>query len=94
VTDFRRRTTEPLGSRFLIYSLFPTANVALRLFDSQDRKTVVIAAGYNILNRTCTVDLGNLLAEYGGGGHAGAGSCAVSVDLVDDAVADLINRLT
>ncbi|MDH5636868.1 MAG: exopolyphosphatase [Nitrospinota bacterium] len=94
VTDFRRKISEPLGSRFLIYSLFPSANVALRLFDTPDKKAVVIAAGHSILNRTCKVDLGNLLAEYGGGGHAGAGSCAVPIDSVDDAVADITNRLT
>ncbi|MDH5756010.1 MAG: exopolyphosphatase [Nitrospinota bacterium] len=94
VTDFRRKLNEPLGSRFLIYSLFPSANVALRLFDSPDKKMVVIAAGHSILNRTCKVDLGNLMAEYGGGGHVGAASCAISPDMVDDAVGDLINRLS
>jgi oligoribonuclease NrnB/cAMP/cGMP phosphodiesterase (DHH superfamily) len=93
VTDFRRKTAPPVGSRFLIYSLYPSANVALRLFDNPDKKTVVIAAGHSILNRTCKADLGNLMAEYGGGGHAGAATCTVPVDSVDDAVGDMTHRL-
>jgi len=93
VSDFRRKLASPVGSRFLIYSLFPSANVALRLFDSPDKKNVVIAAGHSILNRTCKVDLGNLMAEYGGGGHMGAATCTLSSDMVDDAVGDIIERL-
>jgi nanoRNase/pAp phosphatase (c-di-AMP/oligoRNAs hydrolase) len=36
--------------------------------------------GHSIFNRTCTTNLGELAARYGGGGHRGAGS----VPLMDD----------
>lgn len=94
VTDFRNLDKTPLGSRFLIYALFPTANVSVRVFTSRDEPgNVVIALGHSILNRTCKVDVGNLLAEYGGGGHKGAGTCRIPAEEVDDVLIDIIGRL-
>lgn len=93
VTDLRRLQKTPIGSRFLIYALYPTANVSVRAFFSDDRDYVMIAVGHSILNRTCQVDVGNLMAEYGGGGHVGAGSCRIPADMADEAISDIVERL-
>jgi len=93
VTDFRRQHKVPVGSRFLIYALFPSATVSVRVFHGADPGDVFIAVGHSILNRACPVDVGNLLAEYGGGGHVGAGSCRVNEANADDAINDIVERL-
>lgn len=93
ITDFRHLIKTPLGSRFLIYALYPSANVSLRVFKASEIGYVIIAAGKSLINRTCQTDIGNLMAEYGGGGHIGAGTCRIADDSADDAIADLTQRL-
>jgi len=78
ITDFRRLAERPVGNRFLVYALYPEANVWANVFRAHDPNLVVISLGHSILNRTCTVDVGQLLAGYGGGGHRGAGTCQVA----------------
>ena len=73
VTDLRG-VEAPAGNRFLIYTLFPDANVSARLTTDPGGETCTASVGYSIFNRTCTTNIGNLLAEYGGGGLVGVGS--------------------
>ena len=73
ITDFRG-VTVPAGNRFIVYTLFPQANVSVRLFDGKDGTFSTISLGHSIFNRTCKSNVGKLLAEYGGGGHRGAGT--------------------
>lgn len=93
VTDFRPLDPEPVGSRFLVYALYPTANVSVRLFYVKGRKLAAIAVGKSIINRTCKADIGNMMAEYGGGGHVGAGTCRVPPMEADDVVGEIVARL-
>ncbi|MGK7345552.1 MAG: exopolyphosphatase [Candidatus Nitrospinota bacterium M3_3B_026] len=93
VTDFRPLDPAPVGSRFLVYALYPTANVSVRVFNAADQPVVTIAVGRSIINRTCEVDIGNLMSEYGGGGHVGAGTCRVSPGEADDTLNDIVMRL-
>ncbi len=74
VTDFRNRSEIPVGNRFLVYTLFPDANVSLRIHWGPDRAFVVAAVGHSIFRRTCKTNVGELVARYGGGGHRGAGT--------------------
>ncbi len=78
LTDFRTFVTPPNGNRFLIYSLFPEANVSIRLRYKGPRENgkLVASVGHSILNRTCHVNVGELMQQIGGGGHAAAGSCS------------------
>ncbi len=73
ITDFRSAAV-PAGNRFIVYTLFPQANVSARLFDGKDGTFSTISLGHSIFNRTCKSNVGKLLAEYGGGGHRGAGT--------------------
>lgn len=75
ITDVRGLKSLPSGNRFLIYDLFPNADVSLRVADGHDGSYVSIQAGHSILNRTCKTNIGDLMARYGGGGHEGAGTC-------------------
>ena len=93
VTDYRQVVGAPLGSRFLVYALFPSAVASVRVSRIEDREKVKINVGHSVINRSCSVDVGSMMAEYGGGGHVGAGSCNVYADGVDDAVSDIVDRL-
>lgn len=75
VTDVRGKRSLPTGNRFLIYDLFPSSNVSVRVADGHDGSYVSIQVGRSILNRTCKTNVGALMAQYGGGGHEGAGTC-------------------
>ncbi len=74
------RDTEDLtdANRFLLYTLFPEGNISMKIArDSQRVHTTAISVGYNIFNTTSTVNVGELLSHYGGGGHRVVGSCRV-----------------
>jgi hypothetical protein len=74
LTDFRDLEPVPVGNRFLVYALYPEANVSARLHWGPGREFHMVLLGHSILNRTCRTNLGELCARYGGGGHPGAGS--------------------
>jgi nanoRNase/pAp phosphatase (c-di-AMP/oligoRNAs hydrolase) len=92
VTDFRG-IEAPAGNRFLIYTLFPDANVSVRLFDSPDGKISTISVGHSIFNRTCQTNVGKLLGEYGGGGHRGVGTAQFSKAEAEAKFQEIIRRL-
>jgi hypothetical protein len=77
VTDFRRLAERPVGNRFVVYALYPEANVWMNLFKGRTADITVISLGHSILNRTCNTNIGQLLSTFGGGGHRGAGTCQV-----------------
>jgi hypothetical protein len=75
VTDVRGLNDAPLGNRFFIYTLFPEANVSVRIADGANNAFNSIQVGHSIFNRTCKTSVGALMDHYGGGGHFGAGTC-------------------
>jgi hypothetical protein len=95
VTDVRNVADPPLGNRFFVYTLFPDANVSVRVANGAGGRTVSIQAGHSIFNRTCTTDVGALMAQYGGGGHKGAGTCqpaTADADAVLQTIVDTLKR--
>lgn len=93
VTDLRDVDHLPAGNRFLIYTLFPEANVSLRIAWGPNREFVVATIGHSIFNRTCPVHVGGLLSKYGGGGHRGAGATPLGADHADELIRELIEKL-
>ncbi len=77
VTDYRDVENAPVGNRFLIYTTFPDCNVSLRIQWGPGKKLVALNIGHSIFDRSCTVDVGELCRNYGGGGHRGAGGCVL-----------------
>jgi hypothetical protein len=75
VSDVRGIKDAPLGNRFFIYTLFPEANVSVRIADGANNAFNSIQVGHSIFNRTCKTSVGALMDHYGGGGHFGAGTC-------------------
>ena len=92
-TDFRPLAEIPVGNRFLVYTLFPEANISLRLAWGPKRERVVVNVGWSIFKRTCKTNVGVLMSLYGGGGHKGAGSCMLPVQTADAQVRQMIDTL-
>ncbi len=92
-TDFRRIAEPPAGNRFLVYTLFPEANVSLRASWGRAKECVMATAGHSIFNRGCKTSIGELMSEYGGGGHQGAGSAPLPVMQADAKIIELIDTL-
>lgn len=90
VTDMRGTEEIASGNRFYLYSIFPEQNVSIWVVDGKNKQNVVLAVGHSILNRTCKVNVGSLMLQYGGGGHAKVGTCQVPYNDADKVVADLI----
>ncbi len=93
VTDLRDVERLPAGNRFLIYTLFPEANVSIRIAWGPERAFVVATVGHSIFNRTCPVHVGGLMSRYGGGGHRGAGATPLAADNADELIGELIVKL-
>lgn len=93
VVDLRGKDVIYAGNRFTIYAIFPACNVSVQMTRTADGKKTIMAVGKSILNRTNKANIGSIMLEYGGGGHANAGTCQVENDRADAVLADLIQRL-
>ena len=93
VTDLREIERLPAGNRFLVYSLFPEANVSLRVHWGPRHGSVIAAVGHSIFNRTCNTSVGELMSRYGGGGHRGAGTCVLPIEKAADAIDEILFEL-
>ena len=92
-TDFRRVAEPPAGNRFLVYTLFPEANVSVRASWGRDKQYVMATVGHSIFKRSCKTSIGELMSDYGGGGHQGAGSAPLPVMEADAKILEIIDVL-
>jgi len=89
--DLRGIKDMPDGNRFLLFTLFPTGNISLKIADDSQRpNTTAISVGYNIFNTTSKVNVGALMKQYGGGGHKAVGSCRVPNDKAEQAIREIV----
>ncbi|MCK5836716.1 MAG: exopolyphosphatase [Desulfobacula sp.] len=94
ITDFRSLDTVPSGNRFLPYTLFPESIASVKIrFEGPEHKQVLVSIGHSIFNKQCHVNVGNLLARFGGGGHAGAGGCTIPAQTADKTIEELLDTL-
>ena len=90
ITDLRGAGDPPSGNRFLVYTMFPEANIQVRIFDGRKGEFVVCAVGHSIFNRTSKTDVGKLMDRYGGGGHRGAGTCQLPLATADAQLREIV----
>ena len=94
ITDFRHLSHTPIGNRFLVYSVFPDSYVNIRIRkEEKDREMIAVNVGHSIFNRGCKVNVGLLLAEFGGGGHRGAASTRFHVSKAEAYLPQIIEAL-
>lgn len=87
--DLREQEEIYAGNRFAVYTMFPLANVSLQMMWGFQKQNIVLACGHSVTNRTCQTDIGQLMLEYGGGGHRQVGTCQVEVDKADEIFAHI-----
>jgi hypothetical protein len=93
--DLRGIKEIPDGNRFLIFTLFPKGNIQVKVSeDPQRENTTAISVGYNIFNPTSNVNVGELLKNYGGGGHKVVGSSRVANDKAEQAIKEILEAVT
>ncbi len=93
--DLRGVKEIPDGNRFLIFTLFPKGNIQVKVtHDSQRENTTAISVGYNIFNPTSNVNVGELLKNYGGGGHKVVGSSRVPNEKAEQSIKEILEAVT
>lgn len=79
-------------NRFMIYALYPETNISIHVIWGVQKQNTVFATGKSILKRTSQTGVGELMLQYGGGGHENAGTCELSNDQADLVLQKLVTR--
>lgn len=90
VTDLRDVSPIYAGNRFLVYALYPEQNISIWVVDGLQKQNCVFACGHSIINTSSSVNVGELMREFGGGGHAAAGTCQVPYQEAESSLQTLI----
>lgn len=94
ILDLRKEDTIFATNRFMIYAMYPDTNISIHAIWGLNKLNTVFAVGKSILNRTSKTNIGELMLEYGGGGHANAGTCQIDNDDAERVQGELIARIT
>jgi nanoRNase/pAp phosphatase (c-di-AMP/oligoRNAs hydrolase) len=94
VLDLRSEDTIYAGNRFVVYAMYPQCDVSMHVMWGRDRHNTVYTVGKSIFDRGNTVDIGELMLSYGGGGHHAAGTCQGPNTTAEGLKAELIQRLS
>ena len=81
------------GNRFMIYTLYPEAEISVHVAWGFKKQNTAVMIGKSIINKASDFNIGDLCLEYGGGGHANAGTCQLDNDKVDDLLPEIIRKL-
>lgn len=93
VLDLRGEETIYSTNRFMIYALFPTANISIHILWGVKQQNTVFAVGKSIFDRSSKTTVGELMLRYGGGGHEAAGTCQVENDKADETLKALVEQM-
>ena len=94
VLDLRNEVTIYATNRFMVYALFPGCNISIHVMWDVSQLNTVFAAGKSIVSRTSQTNIGEMMLEYGGGGHENAGTCQIQNDDADRVLRELILKIT
>ena len=93
VLDLRNEEVIHAGNRFMIYALYPEAQISVHVAWGFRRQNTAVMIGKSIVNKGSQVDIGEHCLKYGGGGHRNAGTCQLDNDVVDEKLPDIIRAL-
>lgn len=93
IIDLRREETIFAGNRFMVYAMYPEANVSIHVLWGLKQQNTVLACGKSIINRSSRSNIGPLMLEYGGGGHEAAGTCQIDNDTADEVLKVIVARM-
>lgn len=93
VVDLRNEDPIFSGNRFMVYALHPEVEISVHVAWGFQKQNTAVMIGKSIINKNSNVNIGNLCLEYGGGGHANAGTCQRPNDTVDAELPTIIEKL-
>lgn len=93
VLDLRNEETIWAGNRFMIYALHPECNISIHVLWGLKQQNTVLACGKSILDRSSKTNVGELMLQYGGGGHQAAGTCQVDNDKANATLDEIVARM-
>ncbi len=93
VLDLREEEIIHAGNRFMIYALYPEAQISVHVAWGFKKQNTAVMIGKSIVNKASEVDIGELCLKYGGGGHRNAGTCQLDNDVVDKELPNIIAAL-
>ena len=93
VLDLREEEIIHAGNRFMIYALYPEAQISVHVAWGFRKQNTAVMIGKSIVNKGSNVDIGELCLKYGGGGHHNAGTCQLENDVVDQELPNIIAAL-
>jgi nanoRNase/pAp phosphatase (c-di-AMP/oligoRNAs hydrolase) len=94
IINLQGESTIYAGNRFMVYALYPDCNISIHRMWGRQQQNTVFATGKSVLNRTCPINIGELMLRYEGGGHANAGTCQIANDQADEVQQELIDVIT
>lgn len=93
VIDLRNEDIIYAGNRFMIYAMYPNAEISVHVAWGFKKQNTAVMIGKSIVNRNSKVDIGKICLSYGGGGHMNAGTCQLQNDIVDKELPVIIEKL-
>jgi nanoRNase/pAp phosphatase (c-di-AMP/oligoRNAs hydrolase) len=94
VLDLRDEEVIHPTNRFMIYALYPDANVSIHVLWGLKQQNTVFAVGKSIVNRSSGTNVGELMLAHGGGGHDAAGTCQVANEDARSVLDELVATIT
>ena len=82
-----------VGNRFMVYAIFPQCNISISQMWGEDRRKVIFACGKSIFDRSSRTNIGELMLQFGGGGHSAAGTCQAELGMSDTVRHALIAKI-
>ena len=93
VIDLRNEETIYAGNRFMVYAMHPETELSVHVAWGFRKQNTAVMIGKSIINRNSNFNIGELCLQYGGGGHANAGTCQIDNDKIDAALPDILDKL-
>ncbi len=93
VIDLRNEETIYAGNRFMVYAMHPETELSVHVAWGFRKQNTAVMIGKSIINRNSKFNIGALCLEYGGGGHANAGTCQLDNDKVDAVLPVILDKL-
>jgi nanoRNase/pAp phosphatase (c-di-AMP/oligoRNAs hydrolase) len=78
----------------MIYALYPECNISIHAIWGLNKLNTVFATGKSIVDRSSKTNIGELMLQYGGGGHENAGTCQIENDEAATLLDELIKQIT
>ena len=94
VLDLREEEVIHPTNRFMIYALYPNANISIHVLWGLKKQNTVFATGKSIINRSSKTNVGELMLAHGGGGHDAAGTCQVANEVSERVLGELVATIT